>query len=698
MKADGRVERVLQWRAWLATMENERFFDLIRMYLGEVKTPFNKQNLIESLSAFLRRDENKVSITSLLGKNDLKILTFIHLLPSATYESISSFFAGEDFGHSIRDHLENLIERLLIFSVQEDRGHVQFKLNPLLEESLEPLLGLEWLLDDGGKIQVGEVENFFLTPMFASSFISFVARHPELCKANFELKKKSCEDLIALYGASMEKDKIIGCTQTLLSAFLNLGLFESKEKGIVPEWENLEKFSSLDYYGSLVLLASSAAMHLTVKSLRKYSSVLLDLFSLIPADGTSIDNLNRLAFLISEKNSAQEDDASGRFEKLMARHESFLTSEDEGVREKILPSIVQNSINLGLLLAVGKDEKGRTLYVPVKAENVNSVEGSPKKVISVDTSLSVTIMPGLSLLELLPFARMMDICHFDVAAVYEMNRHSMTRYFDSGAKPENIIALFDSYSAFSMPQNLQVIVEEWFASYSSAKLYCGYVLRLSEHNSAIVEKNPAVSSHIVERLAPGVYLLDSCSDEEVQNMMARSGMEFTGKIKKVSDRQVPISYLSINAVSSAGGLGGRKIREQAFDGKKAEETLLLMEEALSKIEMPKEQREGLAERIERRIIVNPEQLRPNSVRFEKLEALAMDYSGKIHVVENALQTKSLVEIEVDDSESAITGLPLELEKTAGQANVTLLCRDGSKKTVFLSSARSVRKIREKLDY
>ena len=698
MKSDGRGERVLQWRAWLATMENERFFDLIRMYLGEVKTPFNKQKLIESLSAFLRRDENKNNITSLLGKNDLKILSFIHLLPSATYESISTFFSGEDFGHSIRDHLENLVERLLIFSLQEDRGQMQFKLNPLLEESLVPLLGLEWLLDDGGKIQSEDAGSFFLTPMFASSFISFVARHPELCKANFELKKKSCEDLISLYGASMEKDKIIGCTQTLVSAFLNLGLFEAKEKSILPDWENLEKFSSLDYYGSLVLLASSAAMHLTVKSLRKYSSVLLELFSLIPTCGVSLENLNRLAFLVSEKKSGSQDDVSGRFERLMARHESILASEDEELPEKILPSIVQNSINLGLLLGAGKDEKGRTLYVPVKVENVNPVEGSTKKVISVDTSLSVTVMPGLSLSELLPFARMMDICHFDVAAVYEMNRHSVTRYFDSGAKPEDIIALFDSYSAFSMPQNLQVILEEWFASYSSAKLYCGYVLRLSEHNSAIVEKNPAVSRHIVERLAPGVYLLDSCSDEEVQNMMARSGMEFAGKIKKVSDRQVPVSYPSIKALSSAGGLAELKIREQVFDVKKAEEILAAMEESLSKIEMPKEQREGLAERIERRIIVNPEQLRPNSVRFEKLEALAMDYSGKIHVVENALQTKSLVEIEVDDSESPITGLPLELEKTAGQANVTLMCRDGSRKTVYLSSARSLRKIREKLEY
>ena len=59
MNGQQKAERVLQWRAYLATMENEKFFDLIRMYLGEIKTPFNKQKLIEDLSAFLRKAENK---------------------------------------------------------------------------------------------------------------------------------------------------------------------------------------------------------------------------------------------------------------------------------------------------------------------------------------------------------------------------------------------------------------------------------------------------------------------------------------------------------------------------------------------------------------------------------------------------------------------------------------------------------------
>ena len=137
MKGQQRVETVLQWRAWLSTMENEKFFDLIRMYLGEIKTPFNKQKLIEDLSAFLRKAENKRNICSLLGKNDLKILSYIFLIPSASYETVTSFFANENFGHSIYDHIGNLEERLLVFIPEDDYGSKKIKINPLLEETLD---------------------------------------------------------------------------------------------------------------------------------------------------------------------------------------------------------------------------------------------------------------------------------------------------------------------------------------------------------------------------------------------------------------------------------------------------------------------------------------------------------------------------------------------------------------------------------
>ena len=66
-------EAVVEWREALVRLTDQHFFDLMRMYLGVIKTPFNKQRLIEELSSFLRRKENRDRILSLLD------LSLIHI-------------------------------------------------------------------------------------------------------------------------------------------------------------------------------------------------------------------------------------------------------------------------------------------------------------------------------------------------------------------------------------------------------------------------------------------------------------------------------------------------------------------------------------------------------------------------------------------------------------------------------------------
>ena len=87
------VENVILWRESLSTMKDNHFFDLLKMYLGEIKTPYNKQNLIENLSAFLRKEENKETIIALLSKEDLELLTAIYLIPKVTQKKLNKFLA-----------------------------------------------------------------------------------------------------------------------------------------------------------------------------------------------------------------------------------------------------------------------------------------------------------------------------------------------------------------------------------------------------------------------------------------------------------------------------------------------------------------------------------------------------------------------------------------------------------------------------
>lgn len=86
-------EHVIAWREALVRLTDQHFFDLMRMYLGAIKTPFNKQRLIEELSVFLRKKETKERIISLLDSFDLMILSAVKELPSPTQQkNCKSFY------------------------------------------------------------------------------------------------------------------------------------------------------------------------------------------------------------------------------------------------------------------------------------------------------------------------------------------------------------------------------------------------------------------------------------------------------------------------------------------------------------------------------------------------------------------------------------------------------------------------------
>ena len=79
-KENPQVQKIIEWRETLSGMENQQFFSLIHLYLGEVKTPYNKQNLIEQLSSFIRKEENQNLIFNLLSENEILILNAIYFM------------------------------------------------------------------------------------------------------------------------------------------------------------------------------------------------------------------------------------------------------------------------------------------------------------------------------------------------------------------------------------------------------------------------------------------------------------------------------------------------------------------------------------------------------------------------------------------------------------------------------------------
>ena len=90
---------------------------------------------------------------------------------------------------------------------------------------------------------------------------------------------------------------------------------------------------------------------------------------------------------------------------------------------------------------------------------------------------------------------------------------------------------------------------------------------------------------------------------------------------------------------------------------------------LEKMQLSAEERSELAARINRRLILCDSQLKNADIRYEKLEARGMDYSGKIMIAKHAISLQSPVEIHLSGKkkDDCVFGIPKALEKNGSES-------------------------------
>ena len=120
---------------------------------------------------------------------------------------------------------------------------------------------------------------------------------------------------------------------------------------------------------------------------------------------------------------------------------------------------------------------------------------------------------------------------------------------------------------------------------------------------------------------------------------------------------------------------------------------------LDKMAITPEQREGLLLRINRKIILTPQQLNADSVKLEQIEANGMDYQGKVHVAESAITQNMMLELEFDDKKmpdgvAIIVGTPVSVEKNPVDSVVHMIVEpEHEERTFSLGQAKNVKRIR-----
>lgn len=679
----------------MEALPDDSFFNIIRLYLGDVKTPYNKQRLIQQLASFIRDKNNLNNILSLLDDFDLTVLTALSVISNANQKSIVEFFSTSYSIAEIYTELLNLTERLLIYSEKNPfSGKESLKINPLLEEELRPLLNIKRILPDCVNYNFSTDDIFAISPNFLAAFISYIKVYGCSCKNDGTLKKNHLTKLDELFPGKTD------CLQLIFTAFSNLGLIREGKKSFEFDDAKIKSFAQLSEAKQYAFICVAASSRLSRDGLKKEGQLLLDTLSSIPENGLTKNILLRLAFLVGSR--IDEGPAFGtksRFTKMLEAAKATETSSDEGIQAlNVFERMLNNAITLGLLTKIGNDENGdgificnQTIKTEIEKENIGYSFGSQMgqggqtstekiPVLNIDSTFTVTLMPGLKLSQLLPLTSIFVIKSCNVVSEFEITKASISNAFDAGMNPEEISKQLLQYTNYDLPQNLQITIEDWYNSYSSAMLYSGYVLKVSKENISLVENNPKIKHLIKEKLAEGIYLLSVSTETEVVGFMKDSSLDFMGNIRTSTVYSETVTFPLLRA---AHPLAIKKIEDLKAKSGNSELTAQL-ENALEKMDLQKQVKENLLNKIRNKKIVSQAQLSTTSTRTEILETDGMDYAGKVHLIEAAIDNSELIEIQIPSTNSengqtkfvSFVGKPLHLIKNEREVLLNFKAESG----------------------
>ncbi|MCR5288693.1 MAG: hypothetical protein K6E51_01730 [Treponema sp.] len=704
IERDKHVQDVLCWRESMTRLPDKQFFELMRMYLGEIKTPYNKQKLIEELGAFLRHDSNRKILVRLLSEADIQIISAISFIPDSTQERLNDFFSGTFSYAALYERLLNLEERLIIYYKKDAAsGSYVLAINPLLDDILASYISLSAILPHPLCAVPFDGTLFVPSPLLLAAFISFVYGHADLCKADGAFKKRTYNAITTIFPG---KEKYL---QLLTQAWIHLSLIKEDKDGFFVDYARFVSFAQLEEYFQYVYICVASCGHISRTGLRAQSQLLLDIAASVPDCGYTKDSLLRLGLIIAARRGRSDMNVplrGSRFSQILNKyHQEEKEPASEEVSLSVVERLIEAAITGGIFVQKGSDGSGQAIYASndlfkSAAQPIPYVD----TVLNIDAAFTVTTFPGMPLAGLLPMVQCMDIVHFDATAEYVITKKSVLRSFDMGLSPGQILNMFVDACLYDIPQNLKVSIDEWYHTYSSASLYQGFVLKVDADNDQLSQKNPKLASHIRAVLAPGVYLLDVNTTDEAEQVMLDSGIDYIGSVKTVHDNVAITSFPLLR-----GGLDvfASNRNASAADQISVKEQDLYLRELHQQVEamqLDRDRLEGLKDRIDRKIILTPVQLRPESVRIENNEASGMDFVGKIRLVEKAMETRSMIELVFDVRQEIhdtvmprIIGTPLAIEKQGEDALVRVRVEpDQSEQLFSIGQARMVRRLRSSL--
>jgi hypothetical protein len=268
-----------------------------------------------------------------------------------------------------------------------------------------------------------------------------------------------------------------------------------------------------------------------------------------------------------------------------------------------------------------------------------------------------------------------------------------------------MLRILEKMSLNRLDKNVGWTLSDWEKRYSGVSLYQGIVLCLAPDmrylagtggsGEPLIAGDPDYIPNIeppvsagplapfVKRvLAPGVYLLSASGKDEIFDALEKAGVSIIAQPKETmkssgyAPRHPVFPPLANEVFYNPAFVQLNPGADQApeINLEQSESIKERFRRILKGKHLPKPEFDELTARIERSMIVSESQLESVSVKYEKLEARGLDYTGKVAIAKQAASSGSVVEVfrsHADGSNKKILGVPEKLEKSSGEIVLVL---------------------------
>lgn len=598
-----------QWKAIVLSLPDDDFFSIMRNYLGEIKTPFNKHILVEKLLAFLTREETINRIIALISSEDAYILTLIYFLDEPDIKTLYEFLQDSTSFLEVQHRLLNLEERLLTI---KEPGTGRIRLSPIFKETLVNQILNTNLLFPSKRVGTEKIQFPWFNEAVITAFLSFINQTPDIFKLDGEIKKRPRESLMQVFPSILEEaEQGITRFSAITEALIHLNLLVNDRGKLLIQYMNLREFSSLNNTERCTLLWSTAVYGGDeMTSLIRVSGVISTFLGSIPT-GTGFSKSN-LLFLL--KAATREQDLF------------------ELIKESILPALTLREVFL---------KYDNDLYVlnPMVKEMISD---EPKKEPSliIQSSFSITAKPWITLQSGILLALSSTIKSFDLFAQYEIDKKSCIGIRKLKLAYSDLLLYFKKEGGAGIPQNIETSLRHWAEEYSTVQLYKGITLIVSEPKQVLIDHINALEPYIKLHPAPGVYLFDENEKTEWIKILQDEGIPILPEVKMYSSETEGNGNFEAVQGETVNKPKLNFINNNGSFAKTDDSFIEDLEHTLEKKNYTAKEKKGLQARINKKLILFPEQLQRGLYRKEIVEVRGLDYTGKIRLIHRAMESQT----------------------------------------------------------